>query len=284
VNYWADHRFFGQLCWGFALLLACYLLVENKGQTAMMKSTYVASSVTRAENVFVHDPCLETQNSFTLDYAVERAFGKTLRETLEADRLILSRPHNHCWKLLKGVWQIYSLNEHSRLEPNIFSSSTPKVFVSEFKTGVSVYYSGSRRNDSYGIEQYVRSLGDHYRSLSKRRTLFGRIGAIFRGIRAASSKNVLPNENGKNGPTADNSDDSSPDVDTVKPELRFSVAALLHLFGAGLLFLGIGDALGIRSGNHILRGVSICVCGGLSIATSVLMVFGWAYGEGWFYL
>ena len=103
-------------------------------------------------------------------------------------------------------------------------------------------------------------------------------------IHASSGKNVLPNKNDQNEPSSDDPDDSSADVDMIKPELRFSVEALLHLFCVCLLFIGIGDIIGGWRRSSISRGIGLLLCGALAIAASLSMGFAWRLGRGWFYL
>lgn len=118
-----------------------------------------------------------------------------------------------------------------------------------------------------------RSLGVYYGAGVKRS-----------GVGTASSENVLPDENTEHDPATNNADDGSFDVDTGKPKLRFSVAALLHLIGVGLLFCGIGDVIGGWRRSNVGRGVGLLLLGGLFIAGSRLMVFAWALelGRSWF--
>ncbi len=113
---------------------------------------------------------------------------------------------------------------------------------------------------------------------------YGSSGAQQSGLCASSGQNVLPNENAKNAQSSNNSDDSRPDIDTIEPKLRFSIAALLCIFGGCLLFCAVGDIIGGWRNSSVIRGLCLFFCGGLAIAVSCSMILAWALGGGWFYL
>ena len=87
---------------------------------------------------------------------------------------------------------------------------------------------------------------------------------VISGIRAYAGKSSLADKHDQTYPASDDTSNRGPSIDVIEPRLRFSLAAILHVIGVFLLFIGMGDALGIRNSNHDLfeelLGVSAVAC------------------------